>query len=191
MDFTCTIKNAVRSQNTYVYLNLKIIQKNFYFFQVVGLYSNILLNFLLNDGYQLIFNETYQHATSNDDIILYNSYCSTKTVLCLGGGELGLNSIRIVACARCKDILISTAINNPTYLGSAWWYYTTSTSIGYSPVNVINQQAGDIQDQPNEFRLSWELGGVISGFRAGSLNAYNHDLSLLIKYVFVKHRKLI
>lgn len=151
----------------------------------------MLIDFLLNDNYQLIFNATYKHANTQDDLDYFNSTCTIKSVLCYGGGQINNNAIRIMACARCYQVLTPTIRNIPAYYGLAWWYLTVGYSMGFSPDSNINQNHADVVDVPSEFRLSWEVGNNISGYRAGSLNAWYNDVNQLIKYVFVKHRKLI
>lgn len=147
-----------------------------------------MLGFLLNDGYQILLNKPYKHVTTTAELNFYKSYCNPFTILCLGGGVSNSTAIRIAACAKCKEILtITTITNNPSYIGTAWWYYTNS-SIGFASSNLINQQPGDINDPTNENRLSWEIGGY--GYRVGSLTASNYNIDLLVKYIFIKNGML-
>ena len=149
-----------------------------------GLLNYVSYSALLNAGYSDIFNQPYSQATSNLDVGSWIAYCNADAMLCIGGGAAGDDLIRVLACGNCYAITTVTAMNTPALNGLAWWYYTTTNSIGFSPDSIVTQNNADTYDMASELRLSWHTDGVSGGYRAGSLASYGTDLQ---KYVFVKY----
>lgn len=150
----------------------------------MGLVNELAMSFISTYNYILLFNQTYEYVSKDVDITGLSVYCHSRTVLCFGGGLIGGNTIKVIACAKCSEVLNVTTKNSPIYRGGAYWYFTPSVSFGFAPNNIINQAKGDTYDGTNDQRLSWHLDGG-AGYRAGNNWAYNQ----LIKYVFAKNRK--
>ena len=137
---------------------------------------------MINNGYTLILEVGYDYQTKYSDFNNYKNTCKTNSIICLGGGQAGSDSIRVVACAACSDVITDTAINSPVYHGLAYWYLSDPTSVGFSPTSTISQGQADTYDITNELRLSWHLTGS-DGYRAGSIV---NPGTTYYKYVFIK-----
>lgn len=138
---------------------------------------------MLNNGYSLIQETGYNYITKYSDFINYkNTYCTTNSIICLGGGEVGNDNIRVVACAPCSDVIVDTPVNSPVFHGLAYWYLSDTLSVGFAPTSTISQGQADTFDMTGDLRLSWHLSGS-DGFRAGSIS---NPGSTYNKYVFIK-----
>jgi len=153
--------------------------------------SNVTTSNLINQGYQIVYNQTYATATNLSDFTSILSSCNNMSTMCLGGAAVGSNTLLLVSCANCKTLLSSyTDLNIPRLISNAYWYYTPSKSIGFSPNSSIAQNSCDYYDHKNKLpldplRLCWHLNGVIGGWRLGSILELNSDTNYL-KLIFLK-----
>ena len=150
---------------------------------VVGLAANFSNNFMINNGYSLIYSYPYSYSTTQTDLLAYkDNYCNTNSILCFAGGPTGSDKMTIVACADCFSIIADTTLNQPVFHGAAYWYLTDYYSFGFSDVSAINQYTVDIVDWSDPYKLSWLLNGN-PGYRVGTAISTGSDYT---KYVFVK-----
>ena len=114
------------------------------------------------------------------------------SIICLGGAAVGSNTLLLVSCANCKTLLSSyTDLDKPRLINKAYWYFTLSKSIGFSPSSFISQYNCDVYDHFNNLpldplRLCWHLdGGGYGGWRLGSIIKLNNDTNYL-KLIFLR-----
>ena len=53
--------------------------------------------------------------------------------------KIRLNTLLLVSCGSCLDILTTTELNKPRLVNGAWWYFTPATSFGFAPISSIRQ----------------------------------------------------
>ena len=114
--------------------------------------------------------------------------CNSKSIICVGGGRKDNQQILdLVACANCHSVLNETELNKPRFINKAWWYLTKEKSFGFSPNENINQKRYDMQDQQDEFRLSWHIDVKFGGGRLGqiAIGERNKNKDDYFKYIFV------
>ncbi len=145
---------------------------------ISGILNNQPLSFFLNQGFSIIYNFTYGHDTTTDEINDIRNGCGVSDSLCMGGVDAANTDVLlVVACGCCLDVLNVTERNQPQLHNGAFWYNTPSFSIGFSPNSIIDQSTADIYDPGNNQRVSWHLDAGIGGFRVGSIvsidDAYN------------------
>jgi hypothetical protein len=136
------------------------------------------------NGYTTVYDVPYSSATT--DLIINNikNACTSSTSLCYGCyNPNNPNTLLVVACGRCLDILTNTIRNSPYYFNGVYWYFTSSWSIGYSSLNDITQNSCDNNDgnSPDK-KVCWHLGGS-GGWRCGSDTLLN-DSNLFKKIIF-------
>ena len=153
-----------------------------------GLLIDVSIKSLLNSGFNLIYNETYDYITTDSEIYALKNTCASESILCIGGGPVGSDTMRLVACANCLAIIQPTLLNQPRYVGFAYWYFTETKGFGFSPDNTIQQNICDINNPSDNLRLCWHTDNKTGGYRLGNLTInYNSSYS---KYAFVRHGKL-
>jgi hypothetical protein len=157
---------------------------------IYSLATNVTTSNLIKQGYKVIYNQTYATVTNLSDFTSILSSCNNMSTICLGGAAVGSNTLLLVSCANCKTLLSSyTDLKIPRLINNAYWYYTPSNSIGFSPSSSIRQNSCDNYDYVNNLpldplRLCWHLdhGG---GWRLGSIIKLNSDTNYL-KLIFLK-----
>jgi hypothetical protein len=153
------------------------------------LLTNIKINNLLNQGFEIIYNESYnEHETTNDELYNINkSLCIRKeSIICVGGLNSVTNIFTLVSCGSCWQVLTTTSLNQPRLVNGAWWYFTPNRSFGFAPIYNIKQYFYDCYDCVNcndytilcsdSNRLSWKLTGD-SGSRLGKNLSSNISLA--------------
>lgn len=143
------------------------------------------MNFLSANNYILLSNKSYEYATKNSDITGLRANCHSKTILCFGAGLVNATKIKIIACAKCFEVLSETELNQPKLIGDTYWYFTPNVSFGFSDLQQVLQNKGDIIFLSSNNRVSWLLDGN-GGYRAGILIDHYSEL---IKYIYIKNRK--
>jgi len=142
--------------------------------------SNILIDELLNDGFKFVYDQLYSHGTTNQELFNINLKCNKESIMCVGGSD-GLNTLLLVSCGSCLEILTTTELDKPRLVNGVWWYFTPDKSFGFAPSSSIRQYwydcygCHDCADDHNicqdSNRLSWKLsyafGGGNGGFRLG------------------------
>ena len=147
------------------------------------------MTFLSANNYTLLSSKSYEYATKNSDIVGLSTNCHSESILCFGGGRVGAKTIRLIACAKCFEVLSETELNKPELRGASYWYFTPSVSFGFSDTPQVLQNKGDKWSliagvQTSFYRMSWLLDGK-GGYRLGAItNNYN----TLIKYIYIKNR---
>jgi alpha-tectorin len=157
---------------------------------VYSLATNVPLSDLINQGYKVIYNHTYGTTTLSTDMTDVYNQCNALSIICLGGAAVGSNTLILVSCANCYTLLSSyTLLDQPRLINNAYWYYTASYSVGFSPSNIIVQNTCDYYDVQNSLpldplRLCWHLYGG-GGWRLGSIIWLNSDTNYL-KLIFLR-----
>ncbi len=152
---------------------------------------NVPISNLINQGFQIVYNQLYGTVTNLNDLTTVYNQCNLLTIICIGGAAVGSNTLLLVSCANCKTLLSSyTDLNIPRLINNAYWYYTPSKSIGFSPNSSIAQNSCDYYDHKNKLpldplRLCWHLDW--SGWRLGSIIELNYDTNYL-KLIFLKQK---
>ena len=137
------------------------------------------MNELLNQGFETVYNEFYSHYTTNNEIINIKSQCNPTSIICVGGAYSNNDTLLLVSCGSCLDILTTTTRDQPRLVNGAWWYFTPSESFGFSPNSSIRQVVyADIFDCDASLsckdsnRLSWHL-DIRTGWRIGNIHLSN------------------
>ena len=149
--------------------------------------KNYPISKLKNLGFVNIYNQTYFHATTNQEIYNLKSECNYFSILCVGSGQVGSDLMDVVACGNCLEIIKETNLNEPRKVDTAWWYFTSTYSFGFAPTSTIFQNEGDLGDPADDLRLSWHVGFGFGGYRSGSKIDLNYDTANL-KYAFLKKK---
>ena len=158
-------------------------------YSIYSLATNVTTSNLIKQGYKVIYNQTYATVTNLSDFTSIVSTCNNMSTICIGGAAVGSNTLLLVSCANCKTLLSSyTDLNIPRLINNAYWYYTPSKSIGFSPSSSIRQDFCDYYDYNlplDPLRLCWHLDGYDGGWRLGSIIFLNSDTNYL-KLLFLK-----
>ena len=137
--------------------------------------------------YNLVYDYSYNHVTTVDEILQIRAMCNSSTLMCVGGSSIDSNDIlRVVACSDCLSITTQTTLNQPVFSGSAYWYFTSGKSFGFSPDSLIIQIIADTHEQTSNQRLSWHLDGISGGWRLGDQIKLNFNAAFS-KKVFLKY----
>jgi hypothetical protein len=134
-----------------------------------GVLNNQSLSFFLNQGFSVIYNYTYEHNTTTQEINDIRNNCSESNILCMGGLDITNNVLLVVACGCCLDVLSVTVGNQTQLHNGVYWYNTPTYSIGFAPNSTIIQTYADQFDLGNNQRVSWHLDLGIGGYRVGSI----------------------
>ena len=146
---------------------------------------------MINQGYKVIYNQTYDTPTNLNDLTTAYNQCNNMSIICFGGAAVGSNTLLLVSCANCKTLLSSyTNRNQPRLINKAYWYYTPSVSIGFSPSSFIFQYNCDYYDYKynlplDPLRLCWHLVNGYGGWRLGSIIGLDNNKNYL-KLIFLK-----
>ena len=81
-------------------------------------------------------------------IYMIKSKCDNESIICVSGSD-GLNTLLLVSCGSCLDILTTTETNKPRLVNGAWWYFTPDKSFGFAPSSSIRQYNYDCYDCPD------------------------------------------
>ena len=141
-------------------------------------------NDLLNAGFRLVYNYPYGHYTMNAEILNIRNQCTSNTLICVGGNRPSDSLLRVIACADCLSVTKQTVLNQPKFIGAAFWYFTDSKSFGFSPTSTIKQNIADDYDQESNLRVSWHLDVKDGGWRLGDLVRLNNDTNYY-KKIFI------
>jgi hypothetical protein len=136
--------------------------------------SGVLLNYDISkvSGCSLCYYVTYATATASADI----NAC-TGPFLFVAARYSGSSTFKLGAYGILSKVLTATVLNTPHLYNGVHWYFTESESFGFSLVSSITQSCADVGSTAPEYRLSWHLGGVNGGYRAGSLLSLDSDTS--------------
>jgi len=180
------LKNELTAMNIKMQftLNKSNLLENKYRWQSTILSSYISMDYLLGNGFQIVYNQFYSHATQITELIAIKNKCTKQSVICVGGADSLTNTLLLVSCGSCLKILTnSTVKDQPTYINGAWWYLTPGYSFGFAPSYNVRQMWADTYDAYNDTkRLSWHLTSNWGGWRLGTLN----DQSTRIPFTFKK-----
>ncbi|CAF1007353.1 unnamed protein product [Brachionus calyciflorus] len=119
------------------------------------------------------------------DIAVAKSYCTSNSILCVGGSLNNSDILELVACANCLQILTNTTVNSPKLVGSVYWYMTPGVSFGFSPSSTIIQNPTDVYKLSDPLRLSWCINLNYRSWRLGTLTNLTSK-TLYKKLLFVK-----
>ena len=136
-----------------------------------GLKRNADIEQLKINGMKPTYKNLYsQRMKFRDFINIRENMCNSKSIICVGGGRKDNPKVLdLVACANCYSVLNETELNKPRFINKAWWYFTKEKSFGFSPSENINQKRYDVEDQQDEFRLSWHIDVQFGGGRLGRI----------------------
>jgi len=141
---------------------------------------------LINQGYRIVYSNTYATTIKNADMNAVFNQCNSLSIICFGGAAVGSNTLLLVSCANCYTLLSSyTVLNQPRLVNNAYWYYTNGYSIGFSPSSSITQYSCDTNSQADILRLCWHLDQGVGGYRLGSILNLNLDTNYL-KLIFLR-----
>ena len=90
--------------------------------------QNVPINSITNN-YILIYNKTYSHRTTNNELKIIRETCSEESKICVGGTESNIDKIELLSCGNCWKILNNTLINIPIKENGAYWYNTINKSM--------------------------------------------------------------
>ena len=155
-----------------------------------GLVNGLSKQDMSYKGFSLIFEQPYDYPMPETDIEKFKDVCNQYTILCFAGGLSASETIDVLACAYCFDVLtINPEFNLPVLRGTAWWYYAPFKSIGFASTDriVLDENNADICDPSDKGRLSWMTDGYNRAYRLGDVLWPKSDYS---KYVFAKYGDL-
>jgi hypothetical protein len=122
------------------------------------------MNDLTKAGFQLVYNNTYSHVTTSEEIIDIRSHCTVSTSICVGGNRFDENHLRVLACANCFNVTSQILSNQPQFYEGAYWYFTDGDSFGFAPIlDTIDQNSTGLIGKSSNFTLSWYLNGSGGG----------------------------
>jgi len=138
------------------------------------------MNDLTNLGFKLVYNYTYSHVTTSEEIIDIRSQCTLSTMICVGGNRFDENYLRVLA--NCFNVISQFLSNQPLfYEGGAYWHFRDSESFGFAPfLDTIDQNSAGLIGQSSNFTLSWHLNGS-GGGTLGTLTDLNDDTNFYKK----------
>ena len=127
-------------------------------------------------GFQTVYNFSFSHATTIEELNSIKSQCSNETLLCVGGAED--DNFLLVSCAHCQTVLSMTSKSEPVLSNNAYWYLTKDYSFGFAPISRIKLDPDqdtydcDVNKEicPDNKRLSWIVYNGTGGWRLGNLN---------------------
>jgi len=137
--------------------------------------SNIKMNELLNQGFQTVYDKSYTETTKmKDELENVKSKCNKDSIICVGGADSLTNTLLLVSCGSCWDILTITKKDQPRLVNGAWWYFTPGISFGFAPnSNILQDGNADFYDKYTDpKRLGWHLDEGV-GCRLGTLTHNN------------------
>ena len=146
---------------------------------------------LLKKGYRIVYNKTYSHSTTYEELKSINESCKLQSTICVGEtNKSNSDSINLISCGNCQSIMKETKKNSPKLVNGAYWYFN-SLSFGFAPNSIINQENCDTYDSENNERLCWNLynskkrDSIVQagGWRLGTKRNLDYDDEHL-KYVF-------
>ena len=118
---------------------------------------DISVNKMKSQGYRVVYDYPYSHATTFSELNSIKSECSSETVMCAGGvASNNKDNLLLVSCGNCLSVLTQTPKNVPVLNNGAYWYLTDiggTRSFGYSPSNNIVQGNCDYYDYKDNKRL--------------------------------------
>ena len=129
------------------------------------------------NGYSTVYEVVYSSMTTSSIINNIRNSCTATSTLCYGCySSSNSNNLLTVACGRCLDVTNNTVKNSPNYINGVYWYYTESTSIGFSSLNDITQNTCDNNNgvSPGK-KICWHLEQNVGGWRCGSATTLNYD----------------
>ncbi|CAF1543325.1 unnamed protein product [Didymodactylos carnosus] len=131
--------------------------------------GNIALNIpylFLQDDWEVIYNEPYNHLTTTEELRSLLSKCS-KQIIVAAHFKQQAREFSLAACGPKEILNLNTNQNIPTKFGNVYWYLTPKLSFGFSPTEKIEQRIIDTEDEQGTKRLSWHLNGFSGGYRVG------------------------
>ena len=150
---------------------------------------------MIDAGYESVYNYTYSHITTYNELINIKSNCNYNTIICVGGSEYNSDNLLLVSCGNCNQVLTNTSLNNTQLINGAYWYLKSNYSFGFSSNQNILQYYADTYDCTlnnnktyecsDNNRLSWHLTEITGGWRVGTINGLNTSPSYK-KYIFLK-----
>ena len=169
------------------------IQSSYADYYPSGIQQNVSEQTLRNNGWTLFYERTYSTANSSTG----SEFRPNESFMIVTGKSIGSDTLTSVAAAPTNSIFTATSLNTPQLINGTYWYYTPTTSFGYSPTNVISQSTADVtgcngagvynQCASDPSRLSWHLDGSNGGYRLGKAGWINNDASggnLFVKQVW-------
>ena len=140
------------------------------------------MNDLTKAGFKLVYNYTYSHVTTSEEIIGIRSQCTLSTSICVSGNRFDESHLRVLACANCFNVISQFLSNEPLfYEGGAYRHFRDGESFGFaSIIDTIDQNSTGLIGQSSNFTLSWHLNGI-GGGTLGTLTDLNDDTNFYKK----------
>ena len=133
--------------------------------------------------FRLIYDESYSHPTTLQELLGLLGKYGEKRLICVGGMKPQGEVVSLCAFGLMGNVMRETGRNRPNKWGEVFWYLTDGQSFGFSPAVKVNQSSADIEDKGDQFRLSWNLQGG-GGWRIGA--GTGAAANLWRKVIFVK-----
>lgn len=153
--------------------------------KVYSLEQNITISEVIDQGYTVIYNYTYSHASTSFELNQIYKMCKTNTIICAGGSLINSNILLLLSCGNCKSILKEANINITLLDNGAYWYFTRNYGFGFAPNSTILLSTCDKFDTSNKLRLCWHLDQNLGGWRLGSLVWFLNTNNNFSKYLFI------
>ncbi|CAF1622478.1 unnamed protein product, partial [Didymodactylos carnosus] len=113
--------------------------------------------------------------TTTEELRQLYTKCIDKRIL-VGAINGSSSTVLALAAVGPSTILqLETSLNQPIYYNNVYWYLTSNTSFGFSPLPKIIQSKVDIETVDGDKRLSWYLDRATGGWRAGTTTGLHHD----------------
>lgn len=153
--------------------------------KVYSLEQNVTISEVIDQGYTVIYNFTYSHASTSFELNQIYKTCNTNTIICAGGSLINSNILLLLSCGNCRSILKETNINITILDNGAYWYFTRTYGFGFAPNSTILLSTCDKFDTSNKLRLCWHLDQNLGGWRLGSLVWFLNTNNNFSKYLFI------
>ena len=156
------------------------IQSSYADYYPSGIQQNVPEQTLRDNGWELFYEQTYSTVNSSTG----SEFMPNGRFIIVTGKSIGSNMLTTVAAAPTNSVFTPTLRDVPQLINGTYWYYTPGRSFGYSPTDVILQEAADITGcdlflitcESDPSRLSWHL-IPDGGFRLGIAGWLNDDSS--------------
>ena len=142
----------------------------------VGPQRDVPLSTLEDNGWIRCFSEPYN--TDGTSIASIRGEC-TGTYLIVTGRPVGSSTLSLLAAAPSAEVFAETARNAPHLVNGTYWYFTSYWSMGFSDVELINQDSCDIgADKDYSYSLCWHMDGsdteslLFGGYLLGNICRY-------------------
>jgi hypothetical protein len=127
---------------------------------VVGFLENHPNREMLENGYEIVYEKKYSVLSLTSELRNIESRCGDSTILCAGALNVPSDSLKIVACENCRNILRNSQTNNSVLVNSSQnmnqyvdWYFNPFQDFGFNS-KEMSVEEGSLNSTKN---ICWFL----------------------------------